>query len=375
MKYQVMRALTSDEYAELKASIIENGVLVPIVFDEHKNIIDGHHRKQICDELGIAKYPTSIVLGLTKDEKINMARQLNEARRQLTAVEKRTETQRRLMETPELSDRAIAKQIGVSNPYVSGVRKEMELSGELLMVNSSIGVDGKERPREVIRKLVDSRELEPIYEHEIDYNASADVYDRNEVRQRMIDDGTKPDSPFEQYPVLTSTKSNPHVASNSGNNEWYTPSEYIEAAREVMGAIDLDPASCAFANKVVQASNYYTSEDDGLAKDWRGRIWMNPPYSGNLVSRFVTKLTEQVACGNTTDAVVLVNNATETAWFNALIKSSTAVVFLKSRVRFYTLDGTRNTPLQGQAIVYFGNNEKDFIRVYRQFGWGAIPCR
>ena len=41
----------------------------------------------------------------------------------------------------------------------------------------------------------------------------------------------------------------------SGNNEYYTPGQFIEAAREVMGEIDLDPASCALAQETVRANS------------------------------------------------------------------------------------------------------------------------
>jgi hypothetical protein len=66
--------------------------------------------------------------------------------------------------------------------------------------------------------------------------------------------------------------------------EWYTPREYVEAAREVMGGIDLDPASCAEANAIVKATRYYAEQDDGLTQPWVGRVFVNPP--GGLVREF-----------------------------------------------------------------------------------------
>lgn len=59
-----------------------------------------------------------------------------------------------------------------------------------------------------------------------------------------------------------------YVAANSGNNEWYTPPEFVEAARSVLGKIDFDPASSAAANETVRAEAYMTADDDALTQPW-----------------------------------------------------------------------------------------------------------
>lgn len=161
-------------------------------------------------------------------------------------------------------------------------------------------------------------------------------------------------------------KPRPHVAYNSGNNEWYTPEEYIKAACKVMGHIDIDPASSLIANKVVKADTYYTAEENGLEKTWSGNIWLNPPYSSDLIGKFADKLlTER---GNYNQAIVLVNNATETKWFNKIVSISSAVCFPKGRVKFYTPDGRTGKPLQGQAILYIGDNPDSFSTAFSAFG-------
>ena len=159
----------------------------------------------------------------------------------------------------------------------------------------------------------------------------------------------------------------PHVSRNSGQNEWYTPVPIVEAARKVMGGIDLDPATSELAQSlVVRAESYYTKETNGLSKEWTGRIWMNPPYSQDLIGRFIHKL---VRSHGILQWVVLVNNATETKWGQMLLRSSRAVCFPSSRVKFIDINGKPSgTPLQGQMISYSGDNVEVFNEEFGKFG-------
>ena len=126
----------------------------------------------------------------------------------------------------------------------------------------------------------------------------------------------------------------PHVSFNSGNNEWYTPKEFIDAARLVMGTIDLDPASSEIANETIQAEKIYTAKDNGLSLPWFGNVWLNPPYSSDLIGQFA----EKVKAKEYNQVIVLVNNATETAWFADIVSVASAIVFPTSRVKFYKPD-------------------------------------
>lgn len=358
--YQVMPPLTADEYAELKEDIRRRGVMVPIEFDEAGNVLDGHHRLQICAELGITDFPKVIRAGLTEEQKRTHARKLNMARRQLNQEQRRQLIQAQLKETPERSDRQIATELGVSNSTVSLRRKELESSGELCESHSSMGADGKERPRQVEHKP-----LEPVRydEHE---NYEPEYYTPQNIP------GSKPEEADNEKVIEPEPEHKPHVSNNSGNNEWYTPERYIELARDVLGEIDLDPASCEYANRTVRAARYFSEENDGLCQEWCGRVWMNPPYSADLVGKFTRKFVEEYDAGHISEGIVLVNNATETAWFAYMMDAASAVVFSRGRIRYVSPERDSLAPLQGQAFIYFGNNTERFINVFSAVGWGAI---
>jgi phage N-6-adenine-methyltransferase len=169
--------------------------------------------------------------------------------------------------------------------------------------------------------------------------------------------------------AVEAVKSKPHVANNSGDNEWYTPKEYIAAARQVLGEIHLDPASNPLANEVVQADTFYTADDDGLSYEWDGNVWMNPPYESGLIGQFVEKLCDSYVSGTVTRAVVLVNNATETKWFHSLAEQASAFCFPRGRVKFWHPSKPSAAPLQGQAIVFLGGEVDDFADAFSSFGF------
>ena len=160
-----------------------------------------------------------------------------------------------------------------------------------------------------------------------------------------------------------------HVANNSGNNEWYTPSDYIALARKVMGGIDTDPATSEIANRTVQAAQIFTAEDNGLTKQWSGRVWCNPPYAQPLIAEFAEAIASKFEAGEIEQACVLVNNGTETGWFQRMLQAASAVCFPRSRIRFVDPEGNPSgAPRQGQAVLYLGKEPETFASVFSEKG-------
>jgi hypothetical protein len=183
-----------------------------------------------------------------------------------------------------------------------------------------------------------------------------------------------------------------HINS-SKSAEWFTPPHYIQAVREVLGAIDLDPASCAAANLIVQAGCYFTTADNGYGREWHGRIFLNSPYghcwpdgrqrapahgktqtSGiSSQGHWTKRLIDQYQVGTVTEAIWLINANTGEQWFQALW--AFPICFVNRRIQFIPGEGTdpRKQPTKSNALVYFGPQPVRFTEVFRQFGRVVTP--
>lgn len=167
------------------------------------------------------------------------------------------------------------------------------------------------------------------------------------------------------------------VLTSSESNDWYTPPRYIEAAREAMGGIDLDPASCEAANRWIQAYRYYSS--NGLQATWWGRVWLNPPY-GKTGSRsnqdvWARKLEAEYLDGYVTQAILLTKAVPGYAWWERLFRAW-PVCFAEDRIEFLRLDprtgevASKGRAKAGASFWYVGPASRwpRFRQVFGQFG-------
>lgn len=229
--------------------------------------------------------------------------------------------------------------------------------GEMLkdrekQVRSSRGGTSKPLPKDINKKQ--SHEAQELHRHE------------ETIAEVVAGAREKGEIPVRQH-VLNKIKF-PHVSQNTGQSEWFTPSEYIEKARKIMGSIDIDPATTEKANKKIKASIIYTKEKSGIDKVWKGNVWMNPPYSQPLISEFCGTFLHNWIDDNIKQGMILINNATETEFAQSLLKHCSVVCFPKGRVRFLDENEKPGAPLQGQMLIYFGDNLDSFIKEFSCIG-------
>lgn len=139
---------------------------------------------------------------------------------------------------------------------------------------------------------------------------------------------------------------------NGGHDEWLTPPEILKQ----LGVFDLDP--CAPVIRPWDtAKNHFTIQDDGLSKQWEGRVWLNPPFGRDAI-KWMRRMKEH------SNGIALIPARTETAMFYECVwRDADAVLFIKGRPHFHYVDGERAPFNSGAPIclVAYGWKNADML--------------
>lgn len=162
--FQILPTLSKEDYSGLRASIAKYGVQVAVEYDECGNIIDGHHRVRICEELGIKDWPKIVRRLADDDAKRTQARELNFRRRHMGRDVLRAMIAEELRENPVRSNRQIATDVGVHHTTVSTMRNEMEDGGEISHHLERVGKDGISQPAKKRAKVKEDHEPDLVAE-------------------------------------------------------------------------------------------------------------------------------------------------------------------------------------------------------------------
>jgi phage N-6-adenine-methyltransferase len=132
------------------------------------------------------------------------------------------------------------------------------------------------------------------------------------------------------------------------SDEWSTPQAMVDAEVERGGPFDLDVCCRA---ETAKGPAYYTKADDGLTRQWFGRVWCNPPYSNPKA--WIKRAIEATSTGEADEVVMLLPAAVDTRWFHDLVLPHADVRFVRGRVRFLGWEGTPiPAPKSGSMLVY-----------------------
>ena len=136
--------------------------------------------------------------------------------------------------------------------------------------------------------------------------------------------------------------------SRNSTDEWCTPKDIVDS----LGQFDLDP--CAPMSPLWKiADTTFNKEEDGLSKPWSGREFLNPPYSRPLIEQFVKKMAEH-NCGT----AILFNRCDNKMFQDIIFQTAKAMLFMRSRIRFYRPDGTRgDSPGCGSVLIAWGERD------------------
>lgn len=367
------RPISSEKVRILAESIAESGLLQPIGISADNALIFGAHRLAAHKLLGLAQIEAHVFDIDPLDAELAEIDE-NLQRNNLTVLEEGEHLYRRNQILEARGARANQSNKGFTGKYVTGetispVKTTAEIAGDMGLSERSaqqrqqIARDIAPEVREAIRDL-------PI---------------ADSTTQLLTLARLEPSQQMQAAEKLTAQRQQRMAVTvySSESNEWYTPAWVTARAADVMGTIDLDPASSRVAQQIHGADAWYGLDHpdperrDGLAHPWHGCVWLNPPYGrsedGHNAQLWSRKLVAEWQAGRVAAGMLLVKAALGYNWFEELWREL-PVCFLRERLSFVRPDGTDDgQSKQATAIFYVGDDLEQFAGVFSKYGRIVLP--
>lgn len=148
-----------------------------------------------------------------------------------------------------------------------------------------------------------------------------------------------------------------HQSAAAKSVVWITPPPILDALGG-WESFDLDP--CAAVSQPWRSAQRMNTERDadGLAIDWDGRVWLNPPYTTGAIGAWLQRLAEH------DHGTALIFARTDTDAFHRHISErASGLLFLRGRLHFHRIDGSRAEANAGAPSVLCAYGREDMDRL------------
>lgn len=157
------------------------------------------------------------------------------------------------------------------------------------------------------------------------------------------------------------------INQTSGEQEYFTPMPIVDAARRVMGSINLDPASSTLVNERIRAGAIFTKNYDGLKQEWFGNVWVNHPFGRRENPLWVRKMVVEYNRMDVLAITCITFAATSEEWFQPLMEYPQC--YLTPRTNYYLPDGTLKRGVsKGSVMTYMGPAVDKFALEFASMG-------
>ncbi len=334
--------IEGDEFKALVRDIKQRGVIEPIWLFEGK-ILDGRNRYRASLAAGVVCHTRQY----EGDDPAGFAVSINDLRRHQT-VSQRALAAARLATLAQGARRDLA-------PSANVQKVSQAEAAQMLRVSTRAVASAKQILKSARLEIIEAVERGTVTVH-----AAEKLLTMTPEEVKKIHTGK---SELKKLPRFAS----PNSPRDMG---WFTPAHVIEAVRDFYdGHIDTDPASCKEAQVIVKAKIYFDVTTDGLRQPWRGNVFLNPPYSKQILDNFINTLIAKGEAQEYEQAIVLIPNSTESLASQKMLAHCAAVCFMQKRLRFvHIAKGAATSPIDGSCLFYLGNNPPGFKKAFGQYG-------